>query len=54
MQKARDAFASGRTLPYEFRVKQLKNLLRMFDENDTDLISALESDLRKASSLKIY
>ncbi|XP_034245884.1 aldehyde dehydrogenase, dimeric NADP-preferring-like isoform X1 [Thrips palmi] len=48
VQKARDAFGTGRTLSYEFRVKQLKNLLRMFEENDTDLISALESDLRKS------
>lgn len=50
MQKARDAFATGKTLSYEFRSKQLKNFLRMFEENETDLISALEADLRKVSS----
>ncbi|XP_026288446.1 aldehyde dehydrogenase family 3 member B1 isoform X3 [Frankliniella occidentalis] len=48
VQKTRDAFYTGRTLDYEFRVKQLKNLLRLFEENETDLISALEADLRKS------
>lgn len=47
VQRSRDAFSTGRTLPYEFRVKQLKNMLHMFEENENDLIGALEADLRK-------
>ncbi|KAJ1530499.1 hypothetical protein ONE63_005397 [Megalurothrips usitatus] len=48
VQRARDAFSTGRTLSYEFRMKQLKNLLRLFEENELDLIAALEADLRKS------
>ncbi len=47
MQKARAAFASGKTRDVNFRVKQLENLLRMYEENEADMITALYKDLRK-------
>lgn len=47
MQKARAAFASGKTRDVSFRVRQLENLLRMYEENEADLMNALYKDLRK-------
>ena len=47
MQKARAAFASGKTRDVNFRIRQLENLLRMYEENEADLITALYKDLRK-------
>lgn len=49
MQRARDAFESGRTRSIDFREKQLKQLLRMYEENTTEMIEALAKDLRKVS-----
>lgn len=42
------AFQSGKTRPIEFREKQLKNLLRMYTENQSKMIEALAKDLRKS------
>ncbi len=47
MQKVRAAFASGKTRDVSFRIRQLESLLRMYEENETDLITALYKDLRK-------
>ena len=38
---------SGKTRPVEWRVKQLQNLLRMMEENETLICEALHKDLRK-------
>lgn len=48
VQKARDAFRSGRTRPVDFRERQLKQLLWMLEENTNELIEALGKDLRKS------
>ncbi|XP_033253002.1 aldehyde dehydrogenase, dimeric NADP-preferring-like isoform X7 [Drosophila miranda] len=47
LQRARLAFASGKTRNVSFRRKQLENLLRCYEENECDIISALEADLRR-------
>lgn len=47
MQKARTAFASGKTRDVNFRIRQLESLLRMYEENEADLVNALYKDLRK-------
>ncbi|XP_069674365.1 aldehyde dehydrogenase, dimeric NADP-preferring-like isoform X1 [Periplaneta americana] len=48
VQRARDAFETGRTRSIEFREKQLKQLLRMYNENVNEMIEALAKDLRKS------
>lgn len=45
MQKT---FRTGRTKPYEFRMKQLKNLQRGMKEMKKEMCEALEKDLRKS------
>lgn len=44
---SRASFKSGRTRNYEFRLKQLKNLLRMCDENLKYFSQAIETDLQR-------
>ncbi|MCX7620245.1 MAG: aldehyde dehydrogenase family protein [Acidimicrobiales bacterium] len=41
----RSAFRSGRTRPYEWRRAQLEGLLRMLDENEDELVRAVQGDL---------
>jgi len=38
---------TGRTRPVEWRLTQLKNLLRMMEENEMLICEALYKDLRK-------
>ncbi|KAF2896543.1 hypothetical protein ILUMI_09634 [Ignelater luminosus] len=45
---ARKAFNSGRTKSLEFRERQLRNFLRLFEENTPEILKALSSDLRKS------
>ncbi|XP_037043027.1 aldehyde dehydrogenase family 3 member B1 isoform X5 [Bradysia coprophila] len=47
VQTARAAFATGKTRNVEFRERQLKQLMRMYEENTTEMCDALASDLRK-------
>lgn len=44
---ARNAFATGRTKDVEFRRKQLKNLMRMLEENEKRFVEALAFDVGK-------
>ncbi|CAG9564140.1 unnamed protein product [Danaus chrysippus] len=48
VNKARDTFDSGVTKPIEWRRKQLKNLLRMYEENRNAMVDALVKDLRRS------
>nr|CAD7604715.1 unnamed protein product [Timema genevievae] len=48
IQRARNAFHSGRTKSVEFREKQLNQLLRLYEENVPEMLTALSSDLRKS------
>ncbi|XP_045777315.1 aldehyde dehydrogenase, dimeric NADP-preferring isoform X4 [Maniola jurtina] len=50
VQKARDTFNSGITKPLEWRKRQLKNLLRMYEENSGAMIDALVKDLRRSKT----
>lgn len=47
LQTCRLAFASGRSKDIKFRTKQLKNLLRMYEEIENDMVNALYADLRR-------
>ncbi|XP_053683370.1 aldehyde dehydrogenase, dimeric NADP-preferring-like [Sabethes cyaneus] len=47
VQQLHAAFQSGKTRNIGFREKQLKNLLRMYEENHAEMAQALASDLRK-------
>ncbi|KAH7681085.1 Aldehyde dehydrogenase NAD(P)-dependent protein [Dioscorea alata] len=47
MAELREAFGSGRTRSYEWRVAQLKALFRMIDEKEAEIMAALYSDLAK-------
>lgn len=47
MQKANAAFMSGKTRSLKFREKQLLALQQMYEENETEMLQALEKDLRK-------
>ncbi|XP_022916522.1 aldehyde dehydrogenase, dimeric NADP-preferring-like [Onthophagus taurus] len=48
VKSAREAFDSGKTIPLEFREKQLKSLLRMYEENEEEMLEALKQDLNKS------
>jgi len=43
----RVSFASGKTRSYEWRISQVKALLKMVDEQQDQIIDALRSDLAK-------
>ncbi|XP_016051996.1 PREDICTED: aldehyde dehydrogenase, dimeric NADP-preferring [Miniopterus natalensis] len=47
VQRARAAFASGRTRPLQFRIQQLEALRRMIKEREKDIAGALAADLHK-------
>lgn len=47
MNRAREAFKSGKTRPLQFRIEQLEALQRMINENQKSISGALASNLRK-------
>lgn len=47
MQRSHAAFASGKTRNVDFRMKQLKQLMKMYEENQIEMENALAADLRK-------
>jgi len=53
LQKQRDFFNSGKTLPLEFRVDQLKRLKASVERNESIILEALYKDLRK-SEIEAY
>ncbi|XP_023288339.1 aldehyde dehydrogenase, dimeric NADP-preferring isoform X2 [Orussus abietinus] len=48
VQRARDAFYSGKTRPLEWRIAQLKQFQRMIEENTAEIHAALAADLRRS------
>ncbi|XP_054277695.1 aldehyde dehydrogenase, dimeric NADP-preferring-like isoform X2 [Macrosteles quadrilineatus] len=48
IERARNAFSSGKTKPYEFRKQQLQQLLKLYEENGAEIVAALSSDLHKS------
>ncbi|XP_071645535.1 aldehyde dehydrogenase, dimeric NADP-preferring isoform X4 [Temnothorax longispinosus] len=47
VQQSRDAFNSGKTRPLEWRIKQIKQLMRMLTENSSEIVAVLASDLHR-------
>lgn len=47
VQEARGAFENGCTKSLEFRECQLRNMLRMYQENEEEMVDALQKDLNK-------
>lgn len=47
VQRAREAFLSGRTRAVEFRLQQLHALQKMVGEKETDICSALRQDINR-------
>lgn len=47
LERLRSTFASGKTKKLEYRKEQLKNLLKMYQEGEQELIEALKQDLGK-------
>lgn len=45
---AREVFQSGITRPYEFRIKQLKCLYKLLDDNKDKLIEAISIDTKRS------
>lgn len=54
VNRARDAFNSGKTRPLQFRVEQLEALQRMINENLKGISKALASNLRKNEWTSYY
>ncbi|XP_058490047.1 aldehyde dehydrogenase, dimeric NADP-preferring-like [Solea solea] len=48
VQRAREAFLSGRTRPLEFRLQQLNALQRMITEKETEISTALKQDINRS------
>ena len=46
-KELRDVFASGKTRSYEWRISQLKSIVKMCDEHEEDIVDALRQDLSK-------
>ncbi|CAN1234351.1 Aldehyde dehydrogenase family 3 member H1 [Linum perenne] len=47
VKELRDAYGSGTTRSYDWRVSQLKSIVRMCDESERDVVEALRKDLAK-------
>ncbi|KAJ0969496.1 hypothetical protein J5N97_022373 [Dioscorea zingiberensis] len=47
VEELRSGFRTGRTAEYEWRVAQLKGLVKMIDEREDEIVSALHKDLNK-------
>lgn len=48
--RARKAFETGRSKPLEHRIRQLKNLQRLFTERQKEISDAIKKDLNKVSN----
>uniref|UniRef100_A0A8C2XDV2 Aldehyde dehydrogenase n=1 Tax=Cyclopterus lumpus TaxID=8103 RepID=A0A8C2XDV2_CYCLU len=49
VQRAKEAFLSGRTRPLEFRLQQLHALQRMITEKEAEISTALKQDINRVS-----
>ncbi|XP_077224274.1 aldehyde dehydrogenase family 3 member H1-like isoform X2 [Tasmannia lanceolata] len=47
VEELRESFASGKSRSYEWRMSQIKMLLNMVEERESDIIKALQEDLSK-------
>lgn len=53
VNSVRTAYASGKTKNVDFRIQQLKNLQRMYTENEKSILNALDADLKKSKQESI-
>jgi len=54
VQSTRAVFRSGRTLPTEWRIEQLKAMLRLLEEQDEALTAAMQQDLNKVMAAFMF
>lgn len=54
VKKLRETYRTGRTKDVEFRREQLRNLLRLMDENEEEILEAVHKDLRKVGLFKLH
>lgn len=54
VKKLRDTYRTGRTKDVEFRREQLRNLLRLMDENEEEILEAVHKDLHKVGLSKLH
>lgn len=54
VKKLRDTYRTGRTKDVEFRREQLRNLLRLMDENEEEILEAVHKDLHKVGLFKFH
>ncbi|KAF4346828.1 hypothetical protein G4B88_016983 [Cannabis sativa] len=47
LKELKQSFASGKTRSYEWRVSQLKSILKFVNDHEQDVVDALRSDLSK-------
>lgn len=47
VKEMRRAFSSGRTRPRRWREEQLRNIIRMTEERESDILAALAKDVGK-------
>ncbi|KAG5528977.1 hypothetical protein RHGRI_029589 [Rhododendron griersonianum] len=47
VKELRESFNTGKTKKYEWRVSQLENILKMVEQREKDILSALHKDLSK-------
>lgn len=45
-----ETFRTGKTRDVEFRRDQLRNLLRLVEENEDEIVTALAKDMRKVGT----
>ncbi|KAJ8266732.1 hypothetical protein GJAV_G00134070 [Gymnothorax javanicus] len=55
VERAREAFLSGRSRPLKFRVQQLRSLRRLFLEREEEIAAALKQDINKSQyDMQLY
>ncbi|XP_069615541.1 aldehyde dehydrogenase family 3 member B1-like [Ranitomeya imitator] len=47
LKKSQEAFSSGKTKPYSFRLEQLQAMVTMLERHESEFVGALEKDLHK-------
>lgn len=50
VQRTKNAFLSGKTRPLDWRIKQLKQFIKMLEDHRAEFNSALTEDLRRVCS----
>ena len=54
MERVRAGFRSHKTLDYDYRVTQLRNLKKLLEENEQQIMAALKADLSKVQLFVMY